>query len=251
MKLADMGIGMDQYDRNARLKPALLVTLPAALAVVALAPEAVLGWSGGIALICQFGGSFLLAQIVGDIGKKKEPKLFEYCGGRPTELMLSHEHAPNKIVLAERHRKLTKLFPQFKIPTAVAEKKDPKAALDIHTACVDKIRGIARADTVKFPDVHRENIHYGFRRNLWALKHYGIATAAVAAIVVCADMTGSLMSHEPVHLVQPVIVAINLLLLLVWVFVVTRAWVKRAAVLYAERLLETLDVLAFPRKESV
>jgi hypothetical protein len=31
---------------------------------------------------------------------------------------------------------------------------------------------------------------------------------------------------------------------MVWLFVVTRAWVKRAAMLYAERLLETLDVLA-------
>ena len=244
MALTDLGIGMDQYDRNARLKPALLVILPAALAVVALAPDAVLGWSGGIALIFQLGGSFLLAQIVGDIGKKKEPKLFEYCGGRPTELLLSHEHAPNKVVLAERHRKLAKLFPKFKIPTADAEKKDPKAALDIHTACVDKIRGMARADKVKFPDVHRENIHYGFRRNLWGLKQPGIAIAAVAAIVVCADMPGNLMSHEPVHLAQPVIVAINLLLLLVWLFVVTRAWVKRAAMLYAERLLETLDMLA-------
>ena len=112
MALTDLGIGMDQYDRNARLKPALLVILPAALAVVALAPDAVLGWSGGIALILQLGGSFLLAQIVGDIGKTKEPKLFEYCGGRPTELLLSHEHAPNKIVLAERHRKTGQTIPE-------------------------------------------------------------------------------------------------------------------------------------------
>ena len=244
MKLADMGIGMDQYDRNARLKPALLVILPAALAVLALAPDAVLGWSGGIALIFQLGGSFLLAQIVGDIGKKKEPKLFEYFGGRPAELLLSHKHAPNKVVLAERHRRLAKLFPKSKIPTADAETKDPKGALDIYTACVDKIRGMARADKVKFPDVHRENIHYGFRRNLWRLKLYGIAITAVAAIAVCAEMAGRLMSHEPVYFAQPVIVVINLMMLLVWIFVVTRAWVKRAAMLYAERLLETLDVLA-------
>src|SRR3989442_12040666 len=115
MALADLGIGMDQYDRNARLKPALMVVLPTALAVVALAPDAVLGWSGGIALIVQAGGSFLLAQIVGDIGKKKEPQLFEYFGGRPTELLLSHEHAPNKVGVAERHRKLAKLFPKLKI----------------------------------------------------------------------------------------------------------------------------------------
>src|SRR6516225_1850707 len=140
MALADLGIGMDQYDRNARLKPALLVILPAALAVIALAPESVLGWSGGIALIVQAGGSFLLAQIVGDIGKKKEPKLFEYFGGRPTERLLHHAHAPNKVLLGERHRKLAKLFPKMKLPTPEQEEKDPKAADDMYTACVDKLR---------------------------------------------------------------------------------------------------------------
>src|SRR5439155_8108767 len=129
MALADLGIGMDQYDRNARLKPALVVVLPAALAVIALAPEAVLGWTGGIALIVEAGGTFLLAQIVGDIGKKKEPKLFEHFGGRPSELLLHHAHAPNKVLLTERHRKLAKLFPKIKLPSADQEERDPRAAI--------------------------------------------------------------------------------------------------------------------------
>src|SRR5438128_1750425 len=118
MKLTDLGIGMDQYDRRARLMPALLLILPAALAVVTLAPDDVLGWGGGIALIAQAGGSFLLAQMVGDIGKRKEPNLFESFGGWPTEMLLSHQHAPNKVMLADRHKKLAKIFPKIKIPTA-------------------------------------------------------------------------------------------------------------------------------------
>jgi hypothetical protein len=117
------------------------------------------------------------------------------------------------------------------------------AALDIYTACVDKLRGLVRADKPKFGDVHRENIHYGFRRNLWGVKPHGIIVTFIAAEVVCAEMVGCVMSHEQVHLAQPVIVGINAVLLLVWIFVVTRAWVKRAAMLYAERLLEALDLL--------
>lgn len=243
MKIGDLGIGMDQYDRNARLKPALLVVLPVALAVVALAPDAVLGWGGGIALIIQAGGSFLVAQIVGDIGKRKEPKLFEYFGGRPTELLLSHVHAPNKVALADRHAKLAKLFPKIRIPTAAEEKKDSKGAFEIHTACCDKLRGLVRAQKDKFPLVHRENINYGFRRNLWGIKPFGIVATVIAAIIVAAEMAGSVMAHEEVRLVQPVVAGINVLLLLVWIFIATRDWVKRAAVLYAERLLESLDVL--------
>lgn len=243
MKLSDLGIGMDQYDRNARLKPALLVILPAALAVVALAPDAMVGWGGGIALIVQAGGSLLLAQIVGDIGKRNEAKLFALFGGRPTERMLCHEHATNRILLADRHRKLTKLIPKVKVPTAEAEAKDPKAALEIYTACVDKLRGHARTAKEEHLHVHSENIHYGFRRNLWGVKPHGITVAAIALVILGAQMLGELMAHRPIPLVQPVVAAIDALLLVVWIFVVTPTWVMRAAKLYAERLLEVLDAI--------
>jgi hypothetical protein len=51
------------------------------------------------------------------------------------------------------------------------------------------------------------------------------------------------MAHEQVPLAQPIVAGSDVLMLLSWVFVVTRDWVKRAAILYAERLLEALDVL--------
>lgn len=242
MKLGNLGIGMDQYDRRARLMPALLVILPATLAVVALAPDAVLGWGGGIALIVQAGGSFLLAQFVGDIGKRKEPKLFESFGGRPTERLLSHQHAPNKVILADRHKKLGKLFPKIKIPTAADELRDPEGALEIYTACCDKLRGLVRAQKEKFADVHRENIHYGFRRNLWALKPAGIAVTLVALVSVGPEIYGSVSAHQSISLVQPVVAAIDGLLLFSWILI-TKSWVKRAAVLYSERFMEALDAL--------
>lgn len=220
--------------------PALLVILPTALSVVALAPDAVLGWGGGIALIVQAGGSFLLAQFVGDFGKRKEPKLFAAFGGRPTERLLSHQHAPNKVILADRHKRLGKLFPRIKIPTAAEEQRDPEGALEIYTACCDKLRGLVRAQKEKFADVHRENIHYGFRRNLWALKPAGIAVTLVALVSVGL---GSVNAHQSISLVQPVVAAIDGLLLCSWIFLITKSWVKRAAVLYSERLMEALDAL--------
>lgn len=243
MKLNDLGIGMDQYDRRARLMPALLLILPAALAVVALTPDDVLGWGGGIALIAQAGGSFLLAQMVGDIGKRKEPKLFESFGGRPTEMLLSYQYAPNKVVLADRHKKLAKLFSKIKIPTADAERENLKAAFETYTACCDKLRSLVRADKDRFPDVHRENIHYGFRRNLWALKPAGIIITAVALVIGGAEIYGAVSEHLPVSLVLPVIVGVDALLLVWWIFFITKSWVKRAAILYAERLMEALDAL--------
>jgi hypothetical protein len=221
----------------------LLILLPAALAVVALAPDSIVGWGGGTALIVQAGGSLLLAQIVGDIGKKKEPKLFAMFGGRPTERMLCHEHSTNKILLADRHRRLAKLIPKVKVPTADAEAKDPKAALEIYTVCIDKLRGHARSAKEKHPHVHSKNIHYGFRRNLWGVKPYGITVTVIALVIVGAQLVGQLMAHQPVPPVQPIVVAVDALLLATWLFLVTPAWVMRAATLYAERLLEVLDTL--------
>jgi hypothetical protein len=58
-------------------------------------------------------------------------------------------------------------------------------------------------------------------------------------------MTGPVISHEKVHLAQPVIVGINAVLLLVWILVVTRAWVKRGSLLNAERLLEALETTSY------
>jgi hypothetical protein len=171
-------------------------------------------------------------------------KLFEYFGGRPTERMPCHEYATNQVLLAERHRKLAKLFPKIKIPTAAAEKRDPKAALDVYTACIDRVRGIVRTDKTKHADIQRENIQYGFRRNLWAIKPWGISVTLIAGAVLAAEIVGRVMVHEPVPLAQPVIIAVDVLLVLAWILVVTRDWVKRAALLYADRLLETIDTLA-------
>ena len=158
-------------------------------------------------------------------------------------MLLSHVHAPNKVALADRHGKLAKLFPKIKIPTAAEEKNDSKGSFDSYTACCDKLRGMVRAEKDKFPLVHRENINYGFRRNLWGIKSWGIVVAAIAIGVVAAEMASSVIAHEQVHLVKPIVTSVNLLMLLAWIFIVTRDWVKRAAVLYAERLLEALDVL--------
>ena len=133
-------VGMDEYDRHARLKPALVAFLPVTLTVLALAPDAIAGWSGALALAIQAGGSYLLAQVIGDIGKKKEPELFRKFGGRPTDRLLSHKTAANKTTVAMRHSKLAGLMDR-KLPTAAAEEKNPAAAAEVYAACVDFLRG--------------------------------------------------------------------------------------------------------------
>jgi hypothetical protein len=231
-------VGMDEYDRHARLKPALVAFLPVTLTVLALAPDAIAGWSGALAVAIQAGGSYLLAQIVGDIGKKKEPELFRKFGGRPTDLLLSHKTAPNRIILATRHTKLAGLMNR-KLPTTAAEERNPAAAADVYAACVDFLRGKCRENVAVF----RENKGYGFRRNLWGIKKAGIVASVVSVVVVAAELYGLASEHEPINNAIWFIGGLNLLMMALWIFFITPTWVMRAAQLYADRLMEALDAM--------
>jgi len=231
-------VGMDDYDRHARLKPALVAYLPVTLTVLALAPDAIAGWSGALALAIQAGGSYLLAQVIGDIGKKKEQELFREFGGRPTDRLLSHKTAPNKTILAMRHAKLAGLLDR-KLPTAAAEEKNPAAAAEVYAACVEFLRGKCRGNAAVF----RENKGYGFRRNLWGIKKAGIIASIVGVVVVAAELYGIAWAHQPINSAVWFIGGLNLLMLALWIFFITPSWVMRAARLYADCLMEALDAM--------
>ena len=123
-----MKFGLDEYALNARLRPALLTALPAAWTVTVWSPGSALGWGGLWGLFVGAGGMWLLSQMARDRGKLKEKKLFDGVGGRPTERLLSHAFAPNKITLARQHAKLADLLPTVKIPEADDESRDPARA---------------------------------------------------------------------------------------------------------------------------
>jgi hypothetical protein len=231
-------VGMDEYDRHARLKPALVAFLPITLTVFALAPDAVGGWRGALALAIQAGGSYLLAQVIGDMGKKKEPALFRRFGGRPTDRLLSHKTAPNKTILAMRHARLAGLMNR-KLPTAAAEEKSPATAADVYVACVDFLRGKCRGNDAVF----RENKGYGFRRNLWGIKKAGIIASFISVLVVAAELYGLASAHEPINDAVWFAAGLTLLMLAFWILFITPTWVMRAAQLYADRLMEALDAM--------
>ena len=234
-----MSVGLDAYTRNARLKPALLALAPAAWTVTAWSPGHMLGWGGFWGVFVAIGGTVLLSQLARDRGKRKESDLFEAYGGRPSERLLSHAHAPNGVALAQRHTKLRRLMPGVQIPTQDEETRNPSAAHDVYAACVGELISRARDDRMLL----QENMNYGFRRNLWGLKPLGIIVSGSSAVVLGLRLFMEFSSHS---LVSPLVIAFeisNLLMLLVWVLLVTPEWVMVPARAYAERLLDSLDRL--------
>ena len=230
-----MNIGLDEYSRNARLKPALLVVLPLALTIAVWSPSMALAWSALWATIVAMGGTFFLGQIGRDWGKRKEQQLFDRFGGRPTERALCHEHAPNKVRLAAQHARLATLMPAISMPTADDERHDPSAAHNVYDACTRFLIARSRGNRL----VLQENINYGFRRNLWGMKPLGLSIALACAIGLGASLYANSASGFSSDAVA--VEALNVLITGAWLIVITPRWVMVPAEAYADRLLETLE----------
>src|SRR5215471_7149337 len=141
---------------------------------------AILMHRGLVGILSYCGLSMLIAQLGRDLGKKKEPGLFERWKGKPTTYMLRHRGTLNKAIRARYHEKLS-IFLRIIIPDAKQEEADPAAADEIYDSCVIYLREKTR-DPEKFRLVFSDNIDYGFRRNLWAMKPAGVILSLVGSV---------------------------------------------------------------------
>jgi hypothetical protein len=234
---------LDEYTRNARLKPAFLVALPLALTV------AVLGFKGSategtlFGLASSLGFTFLLSQLVRDRGKAKEAALFQRWDGKPTTAMLRH-HDPrlNAHTRGRYHMRLGSMLPGINLPTEEQEQEDAALADSKYASCVDYLLSKTR-DKERFQLLFQENINYGFRRNLWAMKAVGI-TIAVLSLGALAVITALEARTDSVPWFANATAAVITSFLLTWWLVrITPTWVKTIADAYAMRLLACIDEL--------
>jgi len=118
------------------------------------------------------------------------------------------------------------------------ETQDPARADRVYESCVHFLLERTR-DHKQFPLVVAENVNYGFRRNVWALKPFGIVSATIG-MVSCATCF-LLRLHEGAGSIAAIGFLISLALFLLWVFVFKPDWVRSVAYSYAGRLLGSLD----------
>ena len=234
---------VDTYNLKARIFPAFLLCLPVALAVTAWAPEAKLpaialfGITGNVAI------SFFVAERVRDQGKSKEPGLWNFWGGAPTTQLLRHRNQDVNPQLRKGWRQALEELTGTSLPTAASETKAPDKADQAYEAALFQLREATR-EVDKYPLVFKENVSYGFRRNLWALKPTGIclagaSTLASAVRIVMANFAEwTIESHAVIAFVSCVV------LLVWWLMAITKDWVRTPAFEYAKRLLGASILLA-------
>ncbi len=230
----------DAYSLRARLYPALITVLPAALTVFVHweLPDLRKLWLVFVAV----GGLFLVAQLVRGQGIEVELQLIDQWGGMPTTHAL---RAKPEQPLRQRRREQLQRVSGIVLPTQADEIADPSGSDERYHEATRVLISMVRDAGDRFPRVQEENINYGFRRNLLGVKPLATATLLIAAgaSVITACRGGGSSTFW-------LILALDFVLFLFWIGIVNSAWVWQAGDKYAERLLETMDILDGPESGS-
>ena len=129
---------------------------------------------------------------------------------------------------ARRHAAIRRLYPGVAIPTAAEEAVDRDAAYAQFSAVVVLLLGHAK-NKAKFPLVFEENCNYGFRRNMYGMRLIGLSVASICATALGFSIYRLTSSHQFVPVISLVLEAANVVMILVWLFWVNEAAVRRGA----------------------
>lgn len=231
----------DAYSIKARLFPAFILLLPIAFAVIAWAPETKWPMFSVFGLGVTAALSFFITELVRDQGKAKEPALWTLWGGAPTTQLLRHRNASANPNLREKwHEQLAKMIGK-PLPNAASEAKAPEKADQAYEAAIFELRERGRAKELGSLTL-KENISYGFRRNLWAMKPAGLAISLLATFTAASALWFKIQQEQVSDLgISPGALAANVVLLVWWLLRIKTSWVRPIAFAYAERLLGTLS----------
>jgi hypothetical protein len=237
---------LDDYSRRARLLPAMIVTLPMVLAAPLWLPVLKLAPIVAV-LFSWFGLGVLLSELSRDVGKRREARLWASWGGSPTLRRLRLRADCENPAARDRWRaRIAALAPETPLFAAPAEAADPVRADGLIEVCVARLRELTR-DTSKFPLVFQENISYGFRRNLWAMKPVAIFLALLA---IAAAMVAISSSHNVELSLVVVSIGCSAVMLTWWLLRIRPSWVREAAERYADQLLWSCEQLDSPRTQT-
>ena len=232
---------IDIYNLKARIYPSFIVLFPFLfLAIFYITNiKEYFHYVTAFATIGLF--SYLLSQLGRDKGKLKEPELYKLWSGKPTTQILRHSSdLLNNHTKARFHKLLTAKIDSITLPTKEEEEQNPIKADDIYDSCTKYLISKTR-DTTKYNLLFKENISYGFRRNLWGMKIWALVILFFSTIVHLTLATNffSNISFKPNK--DSYLYIGFLMVFIFWIFIVTPNWIRIVADEYAKRLYETLE----------
>ena len=237
----------DHYSFRARLQPALLTLVPAALTALAWAPPGARWPTTLWSLLGGVGFTFFLENVARNRGQPTETALFNSWGGKPTTQLLRHSGPANSVLRDRWHKQLAKVVGK-PLPTADEERANPAAADELYEAATRLLIGKTR-NAKTYPLVYKENVSYGFCRNLYALRSLG-KTVSIFGLLLSIGAGVWLLKTGKGDLLPWGCAVVCGALALWWFFTVTTDWVKVPAVNYAQHLFESCEKLSRARQPA-
>jgi hypothetical protein len=238
----------DPYERKARVIPGLLVALPLLVPLLCVYGAKHPLLTGVIGLLGGCGAIYALASIARGRGKMLEESLVKKWGGMPTTIALRHRDKFLDSVSKQRYHTAIAAKLGIAMPTSEEESADHDKADDIYIGATKRLRELTRTNKQL---LLKENIAYGFHRNMLAMKSVGVVSCFLG--IIYGLLIAKILQVEPPHWVpvnfaDPGLAAgltllISLALLAAWLLYFDENAVKRMGFVYAERLFECLPSL--------
>ncbi len=238
----DLGDLFDGYSRQARLQPELLALFPLFVTVAVWVPALYDFAAGLIGLATACGAVVYLAHLARALGRKAESRLYDAWGGKPTTLWMMHgDRTLDPQTKARYHAFLSDHITGWSAPSPDDEANNPRAAEATYDSAVRWLRERTR-DRKRYGLVFKENVSYGFRRNLYGLKPIGL-TLAVLCVAgnLGALYQAVLVAGGPIPPLGIASLALTLVAVAGWLWVVRQSWVRDGADGYARALHAACD----------
>ena len=236
-------LGLDRYGFQARLRPALLSLFPVFITVAVWAPALYQTAVSLVGLAVACGLTVASAHVARKLGRSIEDRLVKEWGGLPTTLWLRQADRHLEAETKRRyHHFLEQNVPGWTVPTRADEAADQDKADRQYGSAVRWLLEYTR-DTKQFQLVFAELISYGFRRNALGLRPFAIILA-LASAGFCAARIYDVPFNNLVsdYFSQLAVGIVSILILLWWIFGVSKSWVRDAGDAYAKALLGACDM---------
>lgn len=230
--------GLDRYDRNARVYPALICLLPIAVVIALWLPKVWTLLGGLVSIVLTCGLLYTLVQIVRYRGREVENRLGRKVGRARTAVLLSHADSFVPAATKARYHDYLRGY-GLEIPVQQDELSDPVAAHEAYRSAVDWLLVHTRSQA-KSSMLLNENIAYGFRRNLLGLKPLAVA---IVAVVLALNIYLIVKGQDESRISAAYVLGALLLLdLIAWLFVIRPKFVEGASVAYAQQFLALCEI---------
>ena len=196
-----------------------------------------------------FGVMTFISTFISNLGNRCQKRLFIIWGGVPTTIILRHaDRNLDRYTKQRYHKWLNDKIDNLDLPALEDEEKDPVDADLKYQSAINFLREFTR-DKAKFPAVYRDNVVYGFSRNLLAIRKFGLLISFTCMSVnlhMARPVFGYGQTEVDLLISSDYLLGVgaglaSAIFLFAFIFIVNNNFVKERGFRYAKTLLETCE----------